>query len=340
MRKLALLVVLATLLTSSVARGAGYQTTVGPPYNGTILYPILDIYGATHPYIGPHLGPLVNLSHAYLPYASLPYANLMFADLAYANLGAANLSNSYLGGANFYGANLYGANLYDTSLENTNFNNANLAYANLDEAGLWGANLSSAEYLGFTYGSPYYYANTRFPTGFNPLAQGWIPTPFCNMSADADCDLEDINMLLAVTDWTGGSPSPFALGADKFDLFVDGILNSLDITAWLIYASDRNGFTTPYLRGDTDLDRNVDLADYNALATNFDPSGTYGPYQWQHGNSDGDDDIDLSDYNALTSNFQPLGYGAAAVPEPSSLVLFVAALLGVMVATPDTRRPR
>jgi hypothetical protein len=27
------------------------------------------------------------------------------------------------------------------------------------------------------------------------------------------------------------------------------------------------------LRGDTDLDRDVDLTDYNALATNFDPIG-------------------------------------------------------------------
>ena len=32
----------------------------------------------------------------------------------------------------------------------------------------------------------------------------------------------------------------------------------------------------------------MDLADYNALATNFDPSGAYGPYLWQDGNSDGD----------------------------------------------------
>ena len=68
----------------------------------------------------------------------------------------------------------------------------------------------------------------------------------------------------------------------------------------------------------------MDLADYSALVTNFDPSGTY---LWQHGNSDGDNDVDLADYNAVASNFQPLGYGAAAVPEPNSIVLVIAGLL-------------
>ena len=53
-------------------------------------------------------------------------------------------------------------------------------------------------------------------------------------------------------------------------------------------AATKNGHSSAYLRGDTDLDRTVDLADYNALATNFDPSGAYGPYLWQDGNSDGD----------------------------------------------------
>ena len=44
------------------------------------------------------------------------------------------------------------------------------------------------------------------------------------------------------------------------------------------------------------------------------------------GGTDGDGDIDLSDYNALASNFQPLGYGA--VPEPSTALL---ALLGMLL---------
>ncbi len=81
--------------------------------------------------------------------------------------------------------------------------------------------------------------------------------------------------------------------------------------------------------GDTDGDMDVDLSDYNSLTTNFDPIGTYGPYLWGDGNSDGDNDVDLADYNALASNFSPAGYGAAAVPEPSSLVLFIGGILAV-----------
>ena len=53
-----------------------------------------------------------------------------------------------------------------------------------------------------------------------------------------------------------------------------------------------------------------------------------GPYLWQDGNSDGDSDVDLADYNVLASNFAPAGYGAAAaVPEPTRLCLLLAGLL-------------
>ena len=37
--------------------------------------------------------------------------------------------------------------------------------------------------------------------------------------------------------------------------------------------------------------------------------------------------VDLADYNVLASNFSPAGYGAAAVPEPASLCLLLTALL-------------
>ncbi len=95
------------------------------------------------------------------------------------------------------------------------------------------------------------------------------------------------------------------------------------------------------LAGDTDGDRDIDLSDYNRLATNFDPVGAAGPYTWPAGNFDGDGDIDLSDYNSLASNFNPGGYGAAAVPEPAAACLLVAGLLllcGTRFHRPSCRR--
>ena len=80
------------------------------------------------------------------------------------------------------------------------------------------------------------------------------------------------------------------------------------------------------MRGDTELDRDVDITDFNALALNFDPQGTTGIYSWHEGNFDGDNDIDITDFNFLAANFAPDGYGASVIPEPSALLL---ALLGL-----------
>ena len=66
------------------------------------------------------------------------------------------------------------------------------------------------------------------------------------------------------------------------------------------------------------------------MATHFDPDGATAPHSWLEGNFDGDNDIDITDFNFLASNFAPDGYGASAVPEPSSLLL---ALLGLMLLT-------
>ena len=143
----------------------------------------------------------------------------------------------------------------------------------------------------------------------------------CGLGGDAGCNTDDLDALYAVM---GTSVPPTN---SLFDLNMDDVINTADLDEWLSLAATANGYSSAYLRGDTELDRDIDLSDYNTLATNFDPSGTYGPYLWQDGNFDGDDNIDLSDYNALASNFQPLGYGAAAVPEPASALLALLALL-------------
>ena len=146
------------------------------------------------------------------------------------------------------------------------------------------------------------------------------PNP-CGLGGDETCNTADLDALYAV--FNSIVPPTDAL----FDLNSDNLVDAADLNEWLSLAATENGHSSAYLRGDTDLDRNVDLADYSALASNFDPTGSLGLHGWDHGNSDGDNDVDLADYNVLASNFSPAGYGDAAVPEPTSLCLLLTAML-------------
>ena len=154
-------------------------------------------------------------------------------------------------------------------------------------------------------------------------------TPYCDFTPDAACDLADINQMYETGDLvTGVGVSEYFTGVPhKLDLIPNDTVDAADISEWLSLAATANGHGSPYLRGDTDLDRDIDLTDYNSLVTNFDPLGAYGLHLWQDGNTDGDGDVDLADYNALAGNFHPAGYGAAAVPEPSTALLALLALL-------------
>ena len=68
----------------------------------------------------------------------------------------------------------------------------------------------------------------------------------------------------------------------------------------------------------------------NSLIRSDDPDGATAPHSWLEGNFDGDNDIDITDFNFLASNFAPDGYGASnAIPEPSSFILCVFGILAV-----------
>lgn len=151
----------------------------------------------------------------------------------------------------------------------------------------------------------------------------------CDFNGDASCDVFDMNQLFTQVDLVAGVPSD--LNSEKFDLTGDNTINQSDISRWLSAAATHNGYGSLSRRGDSDGlggifpdTRDVDVTDFNALATNFNPTGdgdpTNGPF-WHEGNFDGDD-VDITDFNFLAINFAPTGYGAtSAVPEPSTLVL-------------------
>lgn len=151
----------------------------------------------------------------------------------------------------------------------------------------------------------------------------------CDFTGDFACTVADINEMVAQGDLLSGVYVP--PGSTEYDLYPsansDGLLDNGDIDEWLLQAALTNGFATPYLRGDVELDRDVDIRDFNRLASNFDPDGVAGPHSWLDGNFDGDHDIDITDFNFLASNFVPNSNGASAVPEPAGFLLILVALI-------------
>ena len=76
------------------------------------------------------------------------------------------------------------------------------------------------------------------------------------------------------------------------------------------------------LEGDADGDIDIDITDFNILASNFDDTGGNAETNnWTTADFDADGDIDITDFNFLASNFAPDGYGMSAVPEPSAFLL-------------------
>ncbi|MEZ4282304.1 MAG: pentapeptide repeat-containing protein [Myxococcota bacterium] len=169
---------------SMVAQGAGaasYQKI-----DGTIVDPILDRLGATHPYAGPDLSPGVSA-----PNTSLRNADLAQADLAGADFYHAILEDADLTGADLSGADLAGVDLRSTVLVNTILENA------------------------------HYNLQTEFPSGFNPISAGMVsarvinnglaPPNLANVVDKSDSDFivnnEGCNALIAYPCSTPGAPT-------------------------------------------------------------------------------------------------------------------------------------
>ena len=95
--------------------------------------------------------------------------------------------------------------------------------------------------------------------------------------------------------------------------------------------------------GDTDLDHDIDITDFNALATNFSPELERAGFEGyafktvRQGGFNGDWRIDVTDFNVLADNFAPSGYAGpfdgmtvTDVPEPSALALALTSLAVVL----------
>ena len=86
---------------------------------------------------------------------------------------------------------------------------------------------------------------------------------------------------------------------------------------------------TSVLPGDANLDGQVDVNDLTIVLSNFGQSGM----TWSQGDFNGDGRVDINDLTILLSDFGKT-YGAAgvnAVPEPGTLLYFVAGLASLLV---------
>ncbi len=109
-----------------------------------------------------------------------------------------------------------------------------------------------------------------------------------------------------------------------FDLNDDGIVDQEDRRVWI------EDLKSTFF-GDANLDGQVNSTDLNALALNWRSTDVN---SWAFGDFNGDRTVNAADLNDLALNWQSGGAaasGAAAVPEPTGILLFGLALLGLCV---------
>jgi len=166
----------------------------------------------------------------------------------------------------------------------------------------------------------------------NTLLLQWMPGNDSASKFGGDYVVATYESRVGEFDSVGGGDHPYNIGA----AYVAGVDYVTDdqITVSL----------HPLLDGDADLDGKVWLADWSVLRANFGNTGT--GMTWTDGNFDPwtDDKVWLSDWAALRANFSNQGIivaedGAAAVPEPGTLMLLLAGLAAGWLARPRRRSP-
>jgi hypothetical protein len=86
--------------------------------------------------------------------------------------------------------------------------------------------------------------------------------------------------------------------------------------------------TPTYLPGDANRDSTVDGSDLNTVLSNY--NGVFTGDAWALGDFNGDETVDGSDLNTVLSNYNQHSGVGAAVPEPSTLLLAAAGLVGLL----------
>lgn len=123
---------------------------------------------------------------------------------------------------------------------------------------------------------------------------------------------------------------------EPFDLAGDGVVDTTDLSEWPSRAADRDGFSAPYLAGDSNLDGTVNANDLNAVGVHW----LQGSPSWSAGDFTADGVVNVHDLNAIGRNWEqsiPIASAVGAtVPEPSASLLVIT---GLAFVWRQSRRP-
>lgn len=158
-----------------------------------------------------------------------------------------------------------------------------------------------------------------------------IPAPECDFDSNALCRVADLNALLSVGPVVAGVPVVPG-GNDLFDLTGNGVIDNEDVDAWLALAATENGLSSPYKRGDANLDGVVDGSDFGLWNGHKFTSTLL----WDQGNFNGDAVTDGGDFGIWNMNKFTSSDGIAVVPEPATGCLCL--MLGLWCASSLVRQ--
>jgi autotransporter-associated beta strand protein len=140
---------------------------------------------------------------------------------------------------------------------------------------------------------------------------------------------------------TGGSLvfdySATGLTSAATDSFINGLLNS-KINAWKPFATIVDNGTTVTVTqmnlnaGDLNHDGTVNITDLGGLLSHYNQTFAAGTNNtWGLGDINGDGTVNITDLGLLLSHYNQVGFGAtSAVPEPSTMLLAAAGLIGLL----------
>ena len=158
-----------------------------------------------------------------------------------------------------------------------------------------------------------------FSLGIDSIRFGQLDPLDFNL--DDELDIDDLDLLLSHGPLANGGV-PVVVGEnDRFDLNGEGTIDLTDVELWLSQAAERNGFSAPYLYGDSNLDGIVDARDLNALGGHWLDTTT----SWSMGDFNGDGLVSVGDLDEIGRNWLQVTSENVSVsspmviPEPTSI---------------------